>query len=172
MRLIIFAGLPGTGKSSLAEAAAREWHSPVFAKDWLEATLRRSGLGQEPATARLLGYAGYELLTTLAQRQLAQGQSAVLDSVATFERLRQRWRDLAAAYGAAFYAIECTCSDEAIHRARLDGRQRGIPGWYELTWPQVVAVRERYEPWLGERLVVDAVRPLADNLRLVLDYVV
>jgi hypothetical protein len=38
VQLIIFTGLPGSGKSSIAEAAARELGLPVFAKDWLEAT--------------------------------------------------------------------------------------------------------------------------------------
>ena len=57
MQLIVFTGLPGTGKSELAEAAGRELSIPVFAKDWLEATLKRHG-------ARDIGYLGYELLTT------------------------------------------------------------------------------------------------------------
>ena len=35
-QLISFTGLPGAGKSSLAEAVARELGHPVFAKDWLE----------------------------------------------------------------------------------------------------------------------------------------
>jgi SpoVK/Ycf46/Vps4 family AAA+-type ATPase len=42
LKLIIFSGLPGTGKSALAEAVGRELGIPVFAKDWLEATLLRS----------------------------------------------------------------------------------------------------------------------------------
>ena len=41
MKLIVFSGLPGTGKSALAEAVGRELGIPVFAKDWLEATLLR-----------------------------------------------------------------------------------------------------------------------------------
>jgi hypothetical protein len=38
-RLIILTGLSGTGKTSIAEAVARELDIPVFAKDWLEATV-------------------------------------------------------------------------------------------------------------------------------------
>jgi hypothetical protein len=43
MQRIPFAGLPGTGKSSVAEAVGRQPGIPVFAKDWIEATLRRCG---------------------------------------------------------------------------------------------------------------------------------
>ena len=64
-QLIVFSGLPGTGKSSLADAVGREMDIPVFAKDWLEATLRRCGL-DERNLPKGLGYVGYELLITLA----------------------------------------------------------------------------------------------------------
>ena len=58
MKLIIFSGLPGTGKSTLAEAVARQLGIPVFAKDWLEAALIRSEL-KPMNEAKSLGFAGY-----------------------------------------------------------------------------------------------------------------
>lgn len=164
--LIIFSGLPGTGKSQLAVRVGQELNIPVFAKDWLEASLWRSGIGREANS----GWASYDLLTALAESQLKLGQSAILDSVASVESVRHKWRGLAAQYQAAFRAIECICSDEAIHRSRLDGRQRDIPGWYELEWTEVVRVCERYEPWTTGRLVVDAVEPIEGNFRKVLDF--
>src|SRR5512135_2971023 len=113
-RLIVFTGLPGTGKSSLAEAAARELSIPIFAKDWLEATLIRCEL--KPADSRQgLGPAGYQLLTTLAERQLHLGQSVILDSVASTLSIRAEWRRLAQTYQAEWRVIECICSDEAAH---------------------------------------------------------
>ena len=33
--IIVFSGLPRTGKSTLAEALGRHFSIPVFAKDWL-----------------------------------------------------------------------------------------------------------------------------------------
>ncbi len=166
MQLIVFSGLPGTGKSKLAEVTASQLFMPVFAKDWLEATLLNVGFER---TDRL-GYAGYDLLTMLDRRQLSLGQSVILDSVASFERIREVWRNLAHEFGAEWRVVECVCSDEAVHRKRLHGRQRIIPGWHELTWADVDQVRDYYEPWVGDRLMVDAVRPFAENLRAVLTY--
>ena len=40
MKLIVFSGLPGTGKSTIAEAVGRELGIPVFAKDWVEGALK------------------------------------------------------------------------------------------------------------------------------------
>lgn len=165
-QLIVFSGLPGTGKSTLAEDAARLLQCPLFTKDQLEATLWRSGIGAEQNS----GFAAYELLTTLAREQLRRGQSAVIDSVATFERIRVAWRELAGQHNAAFRVVECVCSDSAIHRRRLEGRRRGIEGWYEVSWDEVERVRSRYEPWAEARLIVDALDPLAHNRQTLADY--
>jgi predicted kinase len=166
--LVVFSGLPGTGKSSLAEAAGRALGWPVFTKDRLEAALWRSGIARD--AGRGSGWAGYELLTTLAEQQLRLGQAAILDSVAGREAIRRQWRELAVQSGSNFGVVECICSDEAVHRARLNGRQRGIPGWYELDWAEVERIRAEYEPWSDERLTVDMVRSFDENLTAVLAY--
>ncbi len=163
MKLIIFSGLPGTGKSTLAEIMGRDLGVPVFAKDWLEATLLRSGL--KPVTEdKSLGSAGYELLTVLAERQLMLGQSAILDSVAGTQTIRNTWRQLSDQYKADWRAIECICSDEAFHRSRLKDRRRNIRGWHELEWSEVERVKQYYLPWEGECLVLDMVEPFVQNL--------
>jgi predicted kinase len=134
--------------------------APLFSKDVLEAALMRSGITSEMGS----GFASYEQLTALAEAQLQQGLSVVLDSVGTYRRIREEWRLLAQRTGAAFRVIECVVTDKAIHRSRMEGRERGIPGWAELTWDEVEAVRARYEPFAnGDRLVVDGLRPLAEN---------
>lgn len=164
-----FQRFAGAGKTSIAEAVARELGIPVFAKDWLEATLIRCEL--QPAENGLsLGSAGYQLLTTLAERQLQLGESVILDSVASTLSIRAEWRALAQSYQAAWRVIECICSDEAMHRDRLDVRRRGIPGWHELDWSEVERVRAYYATWNEERLILDALNPLAENITAALRY--
>lgn len=170
MQLIVFSGLPGTGKSALAEATARQIGAPVFAKDWLEAAIVRSGMTEVPEARQQLGWAGYELLTTMAERQLRLDQSVILDSVASTESIRSAWRSLALAYGAQWRVVECICSDETVHRARLALRKRNIPNWPELTWNEVERVRAYYAPWRDNRLTVDAMLPMHQNLAAVLSY--
>jgi prolyl oligopeptidase len=44
------------------------------------------------------------------------------------------------------YLIECICSDTAVHRARIEGRVRGIPGWQEVGWDHVQRMRAEVPP--------------------------
>jgi predicted kinase len=169
MKLIIFSGLPGTGKSTLAEAVGRQLSIPVFAKDWLEATLVRSELiPSNPA--KPLGSAGYQLLTTLAERQLMLQQSIILDSVASTQSIRDRWHQLSQQYKAEWRVIECMCSDESFHRTQLSKRERQIPGWHELEWSEVEKVKEYFVPWREEHLVLDMINPFTENFTKALHY--
>lgn len=163
MKLIVFSGLPGTGKSSLAEAIGKDLGIPVFAKDWLEATLLRSDL-KPTREEKSLGFAAYELLTVLAERQLMLDQSVILDSVAASKTIRSAWRQLSDQYEADWRVIECICSDEPLHYSRLSRRKRDIPGWHELEWSEVERVKRYYVSWEGERLVLDMTNSFSENL--------
>ena len=167
--LVVFTGLPGTGKSAIAEAIARELGAPVFSVDPLEATLLRLGITREQRS----DVAAYALAHTLADGQLARGQSAVIDAVNGVPAVREQWEALARRWDAPLVWIKTICSDEAAHRARVEGRNRGIEGFvHEPTWDDVEQVRATwYEPFAGEALVLDAVDPLDENISRALDRV-
>lgn len=65
-RVVIFAGLPGRGKSTLAEKLARTMRAPAFNGDWLMGGLRpaHAALGQLDRSQ--YGAAWFGLLRTLA----------------------------------------------------------------------------------------------------------
>jgi predicted kinase len=167
-RLIVFSGVPGTGKSTLSDATGRALGVPVFAIDWLLGALTPFG-GYHYLGATL--ETGLEQLTTLALRQLALGQSVILDAPVEEPATRQRWRSLARQAGAGFRVIVCTCPDPALHRQRVEGRQRGIPGWHDAgDWDNVQRRLAAFPPWDGDVLTVDGTRPLADCVAGILRY--
>jgi predicted kinase len=170
MKLIVFSGLPATGKSRIADAMGRATGIPVFNKDWLESTLVQAGFGDPNEKWEMIGLAGYQLLTTLATRQLQLEQSAILDSVLGLERTRREWRNLAAVYGADWVVFECICSDETLHRARLAARQYAIPSRRAVSWAHIERVKSYFKPWQDKRLVLDSKQPLTDNVQGALAY--
>jgi predicted kinase len=166
--LVVMTGLPGTGKSAIADAVARALPAPVFSVDPLEAALLRSGINRKQSS----GIAAYELAADLARSQLRLGQSAVVDAVNAWESLRHWYLGLAEPFGAPAVLIETICSDPRLHRQLLETRDRGIEGWiYEPTWQDVELRMLEYEPSDIERLVLDAVEPLEENRRAAVDYV-
>ncbi len=114
--------------------------------------------------------AWFGLLRTLVIRQLMLDQSAVVDDIVSDDQFVQ-WRETADRFGARLRLIECVCSDESLHRARIEGRVRGIPGWHEVGWDHVERMRAEVLPLDAERLVVDAVAPIEGNFGRVMDYI-
>jgi len=53
--VVVFTGLPGTGKSTLADRLATEWGTPCFAGDWLLGALAPSGVLDDVLDRRLSG---------------------------------------------------------------------------------------------------------------------
>ena len=166
-RLVVFSGVPGTGKSTLADAVGRRLGIPVFATDWLLGSLTPFG-GRH--LDRLLDV-GSELLTTLALRQLGLGQSAILDHPAEDPATRTRWHSLAERAGADFKVVVCVCTDPRTHRDRAESRTRGIPGWHDAAdWADITRRQSTFPPWTTDTLTVDTTGPYPSTLAAILDY--
>lgn len=168
-QVVVFTGLPGTGKTTLSELLSRATGVPVFAADWLMGSLVPHGVLND------LEFETYSalhdgLMETLMVRQLRLGQSAITDCVVD-DATAERWAGIAAGYGARLRVVECVCSDTELHRSRVEGRVRGIPGWHEIDWAHVEHMRAELPPFTLDRLVTDAVNPIEDNLALVEEYV-
>lgn len=158
--LVVMSGLPGTGKSAIADALGYELGAPVLSVDPIEAAIWRCGIAPSFET----GVAAYEVAAVLAERQLALGLTAITDSVSSVEVARDMWRRAASRASAVLRIIEVICSDECVHRQRLASRQRAIEGFPEPSWDDVQKRRAEWEPWADDRLVVDTVRTIDENL--------
>jgi predicted kinase len=118
--LVVMAGLPGAGKSAVAQELARALGCAVLSVDPVEAAMWQAGVSRREPT----GLAAYVVAEALAAEQLALGHDVVIDAVNGVEPARDQWRRLAERAGAALRFIEVRCSDEEEHRRRLEGRAR------------------------------------------------
>ena len=156
-RLIVVTGPPGSGKSTLAEAVAHRCGAAVLGFDWAMAGLTWCKPVQaaidavDVETYRRLGWS---VLGSLAEAQLRHGRSVVLDGVARDPAV-DALREIAGRTGARLTVAVLSCSDRATHRARIEGRRRDIPGWYELTWDAVESTLARWQPPRNPDLTVD-----------------
>ncbi|MBR7834554.1 ATP-binding protein [Actinospica durhamensis] len=150
---ILVAGVPGAGKSTLAEGLARALRVPVFSMDWqLGALMPARVLTNE----NVKPIAELMIAASMA-RQLQLGLDAILDVAACEAEVRARHQAVAARLGARFVGIECVCSDETLHRSRVEGRDRGIPGWKPtVPWEHVLRMKGRWEPWTEPHLLLDS----------------
>lgn len=164
--LIVMAGLPGSGKSSVAEALGRRLAAPVVSVDPIEAAMWRAGVARDQPT----GLAAYVVAEAVAGGVLALGQTVIIDAVNAVEAAREQWRSLAGRSGVPVAFIEVVCSDPLVHRRRLEGRSRGIDGLLEPTWEAVERLRDEFAPWTDHRLVLDAVTDVSSNLAAAVEF--
>ncbi len=163
--LVLVTGLPGTGKSTMADAAGIQLGAPVLGHDWAMSGMRSYPEVQEALDAMgLRGHrgVGWSILWALARSQLRRKQPVVLDGVARALEVAGT-RALAQEEGARSFVVLTECADADLHRSRIEGRQRGIPGWYELDWEHVARARAEWESLEDVDVVLEAAAPVAEN---------
>lgn len=165
--LVMFSGLPGSGKSAIADQLGRGLPAAVLSVDPIEAAICRCGITQSFET----GVAAYEVAAVLAEEQLGLGISVIADAVNSLGIARSMWRRAALNSGAPVTVIEVICSDPDVHRSRLATRVREIVGFPEPTWDEVMARRDEWEEWTEERLVLDTIEDLGHNVGRAFAYV-
>lgn len=146
--LVVFGGLPGTGKTTISRALAALLGAAYVRIDVIEHALRSAGV-----LAGDVGSAGYMVGNALAASNLANGHSVVADCVNPVRESRQGWRATAIRAGKRLIEVEIICSDTAEHRRRVEQRISDIDGMGLPTW-QAVETR-LYEPWDQPHLVID-----------------
>ena len=149
--LIVFGGLPGTGKTTISRALASRRAATYLRIDLIEQALRSAGI---PAGS--VGSAGYEVVNALAEANLSGGRAVVADCVNLVAESRAAWRAISARTAVQLIEIEVVCSDPIEHRRRVEERRPDIPGLTPPTWQSVT--HHEYQPWDRARFVLDTAR--------------
>lgn len=139
-RLVVLAGLPGTGKTTLGRALAARLGAVHLRIDTIEQALGGGDIAD----------LGYRVAYAVAEDNLRLGLTVIADSVNPIELTRAAWRAVAGRAGAEVVEIEVVCRDSDEHRQRVETRIADIAGHRLPDWRDVV--EREYEPWGRPRI--------------------
>ena len=163
--LVVFRGLPGTGKTRLARRLLeRRGDLLVLSRDSL-----RSGMIPRPTFSEEEKALVDGLIVAMADHLLAAGRSVVINGMAlSSSALLRKFADAADARHTGIRVIECTCSEKtALARLAADSGvhpagDRGAELYYR--------VRDRFEPTDLPFLSIDTDGDEEQNLEAILGY--
>ena len=153
--LVVIGGLPGTGKSTIAQRVADERGWVLLRTDEVRKDV--AGLahlhGTAPGLDRglyvpSLTTAAYDELLRRARLALAMGESVLLDGSFADRAQRRRAADVARDTSSRFTELRCVAPD-AVARARIATRARVGQDPSDVTVDVAEAMAARFDPWPG-----------------------
>jgi predicted kinase len=169
--LIVMAGLPAAGKSTIAEVVGNRMGVPVISVDPIESAILSAGIDADQPT----GLAAYLVAEAFADAVIGGGGSIIVDAVNAVNPAREQWVRLAERQKAEIRFIEIVCSDAEVHGERLAARAARLA---EEAHPGAFAVEQsldEWEDWSGPsgaiaRCTLDSVEPLGVNVERALAF--
>lgn len=166
--LVAISGLPGTGKSALAEELAIRLGWPILAIDEVAERIPRVAGETE---VRFWDRAIVGLLDRVGVA-LQQGQSVIVDHV-FMNRDRFHAAAIAEDEGAVLKPIHTFMSDTGLWRSRVELRAARAPLTTGVaTWDRIVQQIAGFLEWdPSTALFVDGSLPLEENVNVAIDYI-
>jgi predicted kinase len=163
--LVVFRGLPGTGKSHLVSAlVGKRPGLLVLSRDSLRASIVPSPTFQADEKDLV-----DDLIVSMAGFLLRRGRDVVIDGMALSSASRvEEFVHAARSQGAELRIVQCECSEKtALARIARDGGAHPAGDRGESLYHET---RKRFQPIAHPHLTLDTDRDTADILGQLLDY--
>lgn len=145
---VVMAGLPASGKSSIARELARRTGATWLRIDSMDQAIWASGA----APSDLKDWT-YRAAQAVAVDNLKLGRDVIADCVNDSQEARAGWSETGRRSGVEALWLEIICGDPAEHRRRVEARTSDIAGLALPDWEAVV--KRGYEAWEWDRVIVD-----------------
>ena len=127
--LIVFSGLPGTGKTTIARGLAAKVGAVYLRIDTIEQAIRNTGVLRND-----VGRSGYFVANELALSNLGLGLTVIVDCVNPVVESREAWREVASRAGVPLTDIQVICSDQDGLPVRCAHRNVICPAGTQITF--------------------------------------
>jgi predicted kinase len=169
--LIVMAGLPAAGKSTIAEVVGNRLGAPVVSVDPIEAAILRAGIDADQPT----GLAAYLVAEAFADAVTSGGGGLIVDAVNAVGPAREQWVKLGERRDVEVRFIHVICSDPELHESRLAARAARTDGASSSMSFAVEQSLAEWEEWTGPsgaiaRITLDTVDPLGVNVERALAF--
>lgn len=153
--LIVVTGLPGTGKTTIAESLAKEIDAVVFSTDKIRKMIFEKPVYNEE-DKRIV----YDELFSLTGKYLASRKNVILDGTFYTKALRQRAKEVGKTFSENVYFVYCETPEELL-KERIDKRKDKFS---DADYSVYLKMKKIFEEFEDDVIIIDTSNPVNTNI--------
>ena len=158
-KLIIICGLPGTGKTTLANELSKALKIFCLHKDSVKESLYESLKMNSLEDSRLLGYPSVKAILDLAEENIARGVDVIVESPFNFENDKEIFDEFKKKYSIEIYTIVLQLEAEEREKRFLE-RERHTSHHDEQRERQYEEMDSDYDHMPEKKILLDSKNPV------------
>lgn len=156
--LIVVTGLPGTGKTTIAESLAKEIDAVVFSTDKIRKMIFEKPVYNEE-DKRIV----YDELFSLTGKYLASRKNVILDGTFYTKALRQRAKEVGKTFSENVYFVYCETPEELL-KERIDKRKDKFS---DADYSVYLKMKKIFEEFEDDVIIIDTSNPVNTNIDII-----
>jgi hypothetical protein len=156
--LIVVTGLPGTGKTTIAEALAKDIDAVVFSTDKIRKMIFEKPVYDEE-DKRIV----YNELFSQTGKYLAMGKNVILDGTFYTKVLRQRAKEVGKSFCEEVYFVYCETPEELL-KERINKRKDKFS---DADYSVYLKMKKIFEEFEEDVIIIDTSDPVNTNIDII-----
>jgi len=156
--LIVVAGLPGTGKTTIAEALAKEIDAVVFSTDKIRKMIFEMPIYNEE-DKRVV----YTELFSQTEKYLTKGKNVILDGTFYTKELREKAKEVGKSFCEKVYFVYCETPEELLKK-RIDKRKDKFS---EADYSVYLKMKKVFEEFEEDVIIIDTSNTVNTNVDII-----